>query len=234
MLGRKSRWALVALAAVVLAFVAAGGPAAAKHFIDGSTIKPGTIGNKQLGRGSVSSTKLSRSLLRALKGRTGATGKTGAAGAAGATGPRGPAGAFNLVDAQGRVVGPFVGYYAGVFPQAYVNGVVFTWDNSTSLSPVVGGGSIFYYKATGCVGTPYTVSGLPLEFPYMLESPPVPGSTVYVETFGSGPESFNYQSRRTSTGCTDTAPTAVAGMLSLTTAGTVPAVTKPLHVVPAN
>ncbi len=44
MLGRKRRWTAAIAAVAALAFVAIGGPAGAKHFINGSSIKPGSIG----------------------------------------------------------------------------------------------------------------------------------------------------------------------------------------------
>jgi hypothetical protein len=223
MLGRKRRWALVVLAIGALAFVAVGGPAAAKHFIDGKTIKPGTVGNKQLARGAVSSSKMSKSLLRSLKGKTGPTGPAGA---------RGPANAFNLVDATGRVIGPFVGFYAGQFPQALVNGVIYTWDNSATNANVFGGLTL-YYKVAGCGGQGYEPALLPPQAAWTLEATAAPGTNAYTVIPGSTFESFSYLSRRTSAGCTDTAATGITGVLPAQVAGTVPSVQKPLEVVPA-
>src|SRR5437868_7078983 len=116
---RNLRWALTALVAIGVAFVALGGPVVAKNFIDGGDIAPGTVGGRQIADGAISVRKLSRRAKRALAGRAGprgAAGATGPQGPAGANGARGPAGGLNVVDQNGAVLGTFVDYYASVFP----------------------------------------------------------------------------------------------------------------------
>jgi hypothetical protein len=237
MLGRKRRWALVVLALAATAFVAVGGPAGAKHFINGNTIKPGSIGSTQIAKGSIGSTKLSRSLRRSLTGKTGKTGATGAAGAPGAPGAaggRGAAGAFNVVDAGGHVVGLSVGFLSGVYPEVLINGGIYVWDNSPTNALIVGSSITLYYKAAGCGGTAYLPFTLyPPQQVWTLETTAAPGTTAYNAVPGAGFESFSYLSRKTSTGCTDTAATAITNALPAQVAGTVPSVQKPLRIVPA-
>jgi hypothetical protein len=233
MRGRKRRLALAVLAIGALVFVAVGGPAAAKHFIDGSTIKPGTVGNKQLAKGAVSSSKLSKSLLRSLKGKAGANGATGAQGSQGPKGDRGAPGAFNVVDASGHVVGPFVGTYAGQYIEALVNGVIYVWDNSPTNANVFGG-LVLYYKVAGCDGTPYLPALLPPQMAWTLEASGGPGTNAYVVVPGSTFENFSYLSHRTSAGCTDNAATAITNVLPAQIGGQVPSAQKPLEVVPAS
>jgi hypothetical protein len=71
---RNLRWMVAALVTIGVAFVALGGPAAAKHFIDGGDIAPGTVGGRQIANGAVSIRKRSpaervRGARRALPGR---------------------------------------------------------------------------------------------------------------------------------------------------------------------
>ncbi len=238
MLGRKRRWALTALAVGVLAFVAAGGPAAAKHFIDGKTIKPGTIGSTQLANGAVSSSKLSRSLKRALTGKAGATGKTGATGAAGGQGPqgaRGPAGALNVVDSQGRTLGVYAGSVGGAIVDVYTpDGAILIYDPTlTTNFPVVVASTTLFYQQPSCAGTafaPYNPS-YPFQTAIVLDTPPNPGSQIYAEQPGTA-QSFTAQSVKSAGGCTNSSG-GVTQMFPVKTAGVVPAVQKPLSFVPA-
>jgi hypothetical protein len=171
---------------------------------------------------------MSRSLLRSLKGKTGPTGPTGA------TGARGPAGAFNVVDAGGHVVGLFAGLFSGVYPEALINGGLYVWDNSPTNALVVGGGITLYYKVAGCGGTPYLPFTLyPPQQVWTLETTAGPGTTAYNAVPGAGFESFNYLSKKTNAGCTDTAATAIPNALPAQVAGTVPSVQKPLQILPA-
>jgi hypothetical protein len=239
MLGRKTRWTLMAIAVGVLAFVAVGGPATAKHFIDGASIKPGTVGSTQLASGAVTSSKLSKSLKKGITGKTGPRGATGAAGgtgAAGAPGARGPAGAFNVVDTQSRVLGQFAGWYSSSYPMVFTpDGAILIYDNNIATNYLATvGGTQLYYKQPACAGTAYSFfnSSYPLQIAIVLESPPVPGSKVYVELPGT-PESFTYQSYKTSSGCTTTS-SSTSNMLAVKEAGTVPNVQKPLSLVPAS
>jgi len=236
MRGRKLRWVVTALVALGVAFVAAGGPATAKKFIDGGDIAPGTVGGRQIANGAISVRKLSRRARRALRGSTGpkgATGATGAAGAQGPAGPRGPAGAARFVDRNGTVVGDVFSYYTGLYPEVMLPaGVVIVFDNdatnSNALSLIPG---TLYYQQAACAGTPYmTTSGvLPLEFGVILENPAVPGSTVY-KGVGS-PQTFTSVSIRNASGCSASA-TRVSNAYEAQVATTVPAVVKPLHQVP--
>ncbi|HZV75017.1 MAG TPA: hypothetical protein VFF79_14975 [Conexibacter sp.] len=237
---RNVRWALTALVAIGVAFVALGGPAAAKHFINGGDIKPGTVGSTQLARGAVTASKLSRGAKRALAGRTGprgATGPTGPAGANGAAGARGPAGAFNVVDAQGRVLGQSVGFFSGTLPEAYTaDGAILIYDNTLTVNyPAIVGGTTLVYKQAGCAGPGYAPdnTSLPFQVAIVLDGPPVPGSNVYVMTNGSGAESFTYQSVKTSAGCTNSSG-GISSAFPVRAAGTVPAVQKPLSIVPTS
>jgi hypothetical protein len=233
------RWVLAALVTIGAVFLAAGGPATAKHFIDGASIKPGTVGSTQLASGAVSSSKLSKSLRKSLKGKTGpkgATGATGATGGTGATGSRGPAGAFDVVDAQSRVLGQLVGWFSSSYPMIFTSdGAILIYDNNiaTNYLAVVGGTQL-YYKQPACAGTAYSFfnGSYPLQIAIVLESPPVPGSKVYVELPGT-PESFTYQSYKTSSGCTTTS-SSTSNMLAVKEAGTVPNLQKPLSLAPAS
>jgi hypothetical protein len=236
---RNLRWALTALVAIGVAFVALGGPAAAKHFIDGGSIKPGTVGGTQLADGSVSASKLTRRLRRTLVGRAGAAGKNGANGANGAqgpTGPRGAAGAFDVADTQGRTLGQFVGWYAPGYVQIYTaDGAIITYDPNVATNYLYSaGGATLYYKQAACAGTAYSFynSSLPLQAAIVLDSPPGPGSRIYVTLAGT-PENFTYQSYRSISGCT-TSSSSTSNMLPVNQAGVVPAVQKPLQLIPAS
>jgi hypothetical protein len=236
MLGRKSRWALVALAAAVLAFVAAGGPAAAKHFIDGKTIKPGTIGSTQLARGAVTSTKLSSSLKRQLTGKAGKNGANGASGGQGPQGARGPAGAFDVVDSQGRTIGLYQGSLgAGITNVFTPGGAILIYDTTLATNyPVLVASNVLFYQQAGCAGTAFGAynSSYPFQTAIVLESPPSPGSQIYVELPGT-PQTFTYQSVKTAAGCAN-ATGASPQAFAVKTAGTVPAVQKPLVLQPAS
>lgn len=240
MRGRKARWALTAAVVGVLAFVALGGPAAAKHFIDGGDIAPGTVGGRQIANGAISLRKLSRRAKGALAGRAGPTGSRGAAGAtgpqgsAGAAGARGPAGAYRFVDRNGTVVGDSFGYYSGVLPEVMLSsGVVIVFDNDATTSNAVPlSPGVLYYQQAACAGTAYvSTGGLPIELGTILASPAAPGSQIYKPILGT-PQSFTATSVRTASGCA--ASTArVTNAYEAGLAGTVPAVVKPLRQVPA-
>lgn len=236
---RNMRWVLAAVAGVAVAFVALGGPVAAKNFIDGGDIAPGTVGGRQIANGAVSIRKLSRRARRSLGGRAGprgaagAAGPAGPAGAAGAAGARGPAGAYNFVDRTGAVIGRSFGYYSGVLPEVVNSaGAVIVFDNDPSTAnafPVLGA---LYYAQAACAGTPYVPPGLPPEFGVILASPASPGSQVYKADLRSVAQSFTAASSRGSGGCV--ASTArLVGALEAIPAGTVPAIVKPLAQVPA-
>ncbi len=232
---RNLRWVLTVLVAIGVAFVAFGGPAAAKHLIDGGDIAPGTVGGRQIADGAISVRKLSRRAKRALTGRTGPRGVAGPAGPGGANGARGPAGAFDVVDTQNRVLGQFVGWYSPGYPQIYTAaGAILTYDTNVSTSYLYNaGGSTLYYKQPACAGTAYSNynSSYPLQAAIVLESPPGPGSRIYVTRAGT-PENFTYQSYRSSSGCT-TSSSSTSNMLPVKEAGVVPSVQKPLQLVPA-
>jgi hypothetical protein len=228
------RWVVMALVALGVAFVAVGGPATAKNFINGGDIAPGTVGGRQIANGAISVRKLSRRARRALKGSTGPKGATGATGGQGPTGPRGPAGAYNFVDRNGTVVGQAFGYYSGLYPEVMLPaGVVVLWDsdatNGNAFNIVPG---TLYYQQAACAGTPYmtNLAVIPIEIGVILENPPTPGSTVY-KGVGS-PQSFTSVSIRNASGCS-AAATRITNAYEAQAATTVPAVVKPLHQVPA-
>jgi hypothetical protein len=230
---RNLRWALTALVAIGVAFVALGGPAAAKHFIDGGDIAPGTVGGRQIANGAISTRKLSRGAKRSLRGRTGPRGANGATGATGPTGPRGPAGAYRLIDQNGTVIGDFVGYYAGVFPEVLNSaGAIVAYDNDpTTANALPLSPATLYYQQLNCAGTAYGVTGgLPFDIGIILQSPAAPGSQVYKLIPGT-PQSFTATSERTRTGCAASS-TRVAGAFEAQPAGTVAAAVKPLRLQP--
>jgi hypothetical protein len=244
MSGGRKRLVITALIVSATAFLAIGGPVVADKLITGRDLAPGTIGSRELANGAVSGRKLSRALRRSLQGRDGAAGRNGANGANGAQGPQGPqgpqgaqgpAGAFNVVDASGRVLGLFAGFYSSGYPQVYTAaGAILTWDTSIGTNyPTNIPTTQLYYKLPGCAGTAYANYGssYPFQSGIVLESPPVPGSAVYVMLPGT-PESFRYESYKTSSGCTTTSST-TSNQLPVRSAGTVPAVQKPLSLAPA-
>jgi len=228
MRGRKMRW-------VVTALVALGGPATAKRFIDGGDIAPGTVGNRQIANGAVSLRKISRRARRALRGANGATGATGATGAQGppgAAGARGPAGAYNFVDRTGAVVGQAFGYYAGIYPEVKIaSGAVVLFDNDPTTANAVAAVTSLYYQQAACAGPAFVPPGLPPEMAVILNSPAAPGSQIWVADVSTAPQSFTAASVRTSSGCA-ASTTRLAGVFEAKTAGTVPAVVKPLQQVP--
>jgi hypothetical protein len=230
---RNLRWTITALVAICVAFVALGGPATAKKFIDGGDIKPGTVGGRQIANGAISVRKLSRRARRALAGRTGpagATGPQGVAGAPGATGARGPAGAFRLIDQNGTVVGDFVGLVSGAYPQVLTDaGVILTYDNDPATGNALTLATpILYYQQAGCAGPAYgTNAPYSFDLGIVLQNPPSPGSQIYKLVPGT-PQSFTAASERTRTGCA-ASTTRVAGVFEAQPAGTVPAVVKPLR-----
>ena len=237
MLRRNVRWVLGALVAISVAFVAVGGPAVAKNFIDGGDIAPGTVGGRQIANGAISVRKLSRRARGALAGRAGprgaagAAGPAGPAGPAGATGARGPGGGFNFADATGAVIGRAFGYYSGVYPQV-VNaaGAVIVFDNDPSTANAFAISGALYYQQAACAGTAFVPQGLPPEIAVTLAV--TPGSQVYKANLGSTQQTFTSASIRTSGGCAASAARLV-GAYEAQAAGTIPAIVKPLHQVPA-
>ncbi|HXE45312.1 MAG TPA: hypothetical protein VN635_08940 [Conexibacter sp.] len=222
---RNLRWILAALVTLGVAFVGLGGPAAAKHFIDGRSIKPGTVGNRQLAGGAVSSSKLSRSLRRAI----GKAGPRGATGATGGTGPRGPAGGYRFIDQNGTVIGDAVGYYSGVYPEVLINGVALLYDNDASTPNALSLNTTLYYMQAACAGTAYaSTSGiLPFDAAIVLQTPASPGSPMFGMIPGT-PQSFTAASARTSTGCAPSS-TRITNAFAVQAAGTVPSAAKPLR-----
>jgi hypothetical protein len=168
-------------------------------------------------------------------GRNGANGANGSNGANGGTGPagaRGPAGAFNVVDASGRVIGPFAGFGPFSGPNVYLDsGVVLSYDNVPSTNYPNTLYTALVYKDPNCVGTPYvSFFGYFFEWPILLPSPPVPGTQIYSAIPGP-PESFTYQSVRSSTGCRNSSAAVTFGF-QVRENGIVPIVQEPLRLVP--
>jgi hypothetical protein len=168
-------------------------------------------------------------------GRNGANGSNGANGRNGLNGlngAAGAAGAFSVIDRNGDDVGLFAGIAYPFGIAVYLpSGAVLIYDNS----PVSNGPSIYFsiafYKQAGCAGQPYVVSsGLPFETPLILQNPPAPGSAMYFPTTLT-PESFTYQSFRTSSGCTNSTGTANPAY-PVEQDGVVPIVQEPLRLVP--
>lgn len=235
---KNLRWALITLITVSVAFVALGGPVVAKNFIDGGDIAPGTVGGRQIANGAISARKLSRRARNALAGRAGPRGAAGARGAtgpqgpAGANGGRGPAGAYRFVDRNGTLVGDSVGYYVGVYPQVRTaDGVIITFDNDPGNSNATPLAATLYYQQAACAGPAYGGPGLPFESAIILASPASPGSQIYRLVNGT-PQSFTAASARTSAGCA-ASTTRLTNAFEAQAAGTVPAVVKPLRLVPA-
>lgn len=241
MLKTRRRTVIVALAAAAAIFVAAGGPATAGKLVTKNQIAPSAVTNKAIANGAVTDAKLSSSLRKALKAKTGSAGAAGAPGAAGGqgakgdTGARGPAGAFNVVDATGKVIGQFVGTYSSNYPMAYTaEGAILTYDNnSLSNYPTNINSGPLYYKANGCTGQAYAYAsgGYLFQTAIVLDSPPNPGSKIYVALPGT-PETFTAESTKSSGGCSDT-NSGASQVYTVKEAGTVPTVTKPVLLQPA-
>jgi hypothetical protein len=227
------RWIVVALVALGVAFVAAGGPATAKKFINGGDIAPGTVGKRQLANGAVTLRKISRSARSALRGARGASGPAGPQGPAGAAGARGPAGAFNFVDRTGAVVGQAFGYYVGLYPEVKIgSGAVVVFDNDPTTANALPVITTLYYQQVACAGPAFIPPVMPPEFAVILDNPAAPGSQIYVADLSTAPQSFTAASVRSSSGCAASS-TALRGAFQAKTAGTVPAVVKPLQQAPA-
>lgn len=233
---RNLRWALTALVAIGAAFVALGGPATAKHFIDGGEIAPGTVGGRQIANGAVSVRKLSRGAKRALRGERGRRGAAGATGAAGANGARGPAGALNVVDATGKVLGLYTGLFSGTYYTIFTaQGAMLVYEPSTATdTPIPIGGTALFYRSTDCTGTPYApYSGsYPLEMAVFPAGAPRPGNPIFVLASGT-PQSFTYESVQSGSLTCTTSRGSSGPSLVARAAGTVPQVQKPFSIVPA-
>jgi len=242
----KGRIALALSVAVGAIFVAAGGPATAGKLVTKNQVAPSAITTKALADGAVTADKLSKSLRKSLKGTSGANGAPGASGTNGAngasgakgdTGARGPAGAFNVVDASGKVLGQYTGY--GSSPQITFftsDGVFFTYDSlyPSPNYPLNTPSGQVYFKAAGCTGQGYaTLAGYPFQAPIIMSSgTPAAGDKVYVMTPAPTPESFTYLSYRTGSGCTSSS-SSTSNAYPVREAGVVPSVLKPLTIVPS-
>ena len=241
MTGRRGRVALTIAAAAVVAFFVSGGWAAAKRMISGKEIASGAIGSRHLANGSVSRAKLSRGLRRliAKSGQRGPTGTTGPQGPKGDPGQRGPAGAFDVVDAQGRRVGVFAGWFNTDATEAVMEvytagGAILLYSGNLSSDAPVIWANTAYYEQPGCVGTPYGAydSTAPFQIGFVIDSPPVAGANVYVKTPGV-PHGITYSSTK-SVGWCSAASGSEAQAFPLQRAGTVPVAQKPLSLVPAS
>jgi hypothetical protein len=167
-------------------------------------------------------------------GRAGANGTNGANGANGTNGARGPAGAFNVVDQQGRTVGLFAGFTIFGTAAYTDSGVVLAYDNVPATNYPYTLYTALYYKLPGCGGAAYTISvggPYPPQLPTILASPPGPGSQMYSAILSVAPESFTYESVRTSTGCADSR-SAIAEAYPARENGIVPIVQEPLVLQP--
>jgi hypothetical protein len=235
---------LSVLAIGAVAFVVSGGLATAAKLITGRDLAPGTITSRELGRGSVTARKLARGLQRTLRGARGArgapgargaagsAGAQGAAGPAGATGARGPAGAFDVVDAAGRNLGQFGGTFTGFTTVITSAGAMLTYDPvRANASPIFFSGNAIYFREGSCRGAPYGVfnEGITIQAPYYAESIAVPGIRIWIGV-AALPEESTFQSALSAGTCVNGAARITA--IPLRDAGTLPAVTKPLVVVP--
>ena len=240
----KSRIALALVVAAGAIFVAAGGPATAGKLVTKNQVAPGAITTKAIANGAVTAEKLSKSLRTSLKGAKGANGAPGANGANGANGAsgakgdpgaRGPAGAFNVVDANGKVIGTFTGFFSSNYLSALTaDGALLVYDaNSPQAYPSSFSSGPIFYKQAACAGQAYgTITGYPVQMAIILDGPPVPGSKIYVMSPAASAESFTYQSIRTSSGCSTTS-SSVSNAYPAHEAGTLPSIVKPLTIVPS-
>ena len=165
-------------------------------------------------------------------GRNGRNGVNGSNGANGQNGARGPAGAFNVIDQAGNRLGLFAGFGIGLGPSVYTDsGVVLTYDNSpASIGPITLYTALVY-KLAGCAGTAYApYAGYPFEWPVILNVPPAPGSQMYSMIPGT-PESFTYESVRTSSGCSNSRAAVTYGF-PVRENGVVPIAQEPLRLQP--
>ena len=234
----RGRTLLVVLAAAAAIFVVAGGPATAGKLVTKNQIAPSAVTNKAIANGAITDAKLSKAL-RAKLGKTGSAGVNGAPGAPGAkgdTGARGPAGAFNVVDATGKVLGPLVGmatsppYFDLLHPRRRPVDLRLGERPELSVDLLVRSDPL---QVGGCAGQAYgTLSGYPLQTPIVLDGPPSAGSKIYIMQPAASAESFTYQSYRSSSGCT-TSSAGVSNAYPAKEAGVLPSLTKPLTVVPA-
>lgn len=241
MLRNRRMTVLALLAATAAIFVAAGGPATAGKLITKNQIAPSAVTNKAIANGAVTDAKLSKSLRNSIKGKAGAQGAQGlpgaqgAQGAQGAKGDRGPAGAFNVVDATGKVLGQYLGLFSSNYVMVYTaEGAVLMYDNGNPSSyPTPTNPPVLYYKADGCVGQAYGNAnpGFPFQTAIVLEGPPNPGSKIYVAIPGT-PENFTAESTKTSSGCSDS-NSGASQAYTVKEAGTVPTLTKPVLAQPA-
>lgn len=241
MLSSRTRIVLAALVAVVAMFVAAGGPATAGRLITKNQIAPGAVTSKAIASGAVTESKLSKGLRNAIKrkaggqGAQGPQGAAGAQGAQGAKGDRGPAGAFNVVDATGKVLGQFLGVFSSTLLMVYTEeGAVLMYDNGApGAYPSPTNPPVLYYKSDGCAGQAYgsVNPAYPFQTAIVLEGPPNPGSKIYVAIPGT-PENFTAESTKTSSGCSDS-NSGASQVYTVKEAGTVPTLTKPVMAQPA-
>lgn len=229
--GGLPRRAYVALALAGMAlFVTLGGPAYAASLINGKTIKPRSITAKQLAKGAVSTAALSSSARKSLKGKAGGTGPAGAAGATGPVGPTGATGSptvYDVYDSAGRRIGRDAGVLVSY--QLVLNDagalLAYSFDTSTAL-PVPLGASTLLYKQAGCGGQAYLFTAIAAQAAVFQDPTPAVGSTIWIED-QAPPETFTYQSTRTGNTCANGVGPAM-NVVPARTAGTVPAVQKPL------
>jgi hypothetical protein len=229
----RRQYVALALAAAAV-FVALGGPAyAAKAVkqISGSSIKPKSITSKQLADGSVSLAKLAASARTALKGppgTPGAPGDAGPTGSPGELGARGPATVNDVVDRTGRRIGRDLGLLAAYQAVLTDEGAILAYQgNVADPNPIPLVSGPLYFKVANCQGQAYLANaGVPPEMGVILAAPPVPGSPIWVAQ-PAAYESFTAASSRGAGACTN-GSAAVTGALPARTAGTVPALQKPL------
>jgi Collagen triple helix repeat (20 copies) len=247
MRGRNRRLALAVLAAGAVAFVLSGGLATAAKLITGRQLAPGTITRRELADGAVTARKLARGVKvkgakgdRGPAGAQGATGPAGPSGPAGTpgsrgdTGPRGPAGAFDVVDAEGRTLGQFVGFFSGTLTMVERGGAIFYYDPGLSPNyPATIGGTAVFFRGPSCTGAAYApYAGVPVTSAILVGSPPTPGTRAWVMTAAT-PENVPYASVL-SGGICSTSSSTVSNALPAREAGTVPVATKPFALVPAS
>lgn len=164
----------------------------------------------------------------------GPAGGTGATGPQGPVGERGPAGAFNAVDQTGKVIGPIVGFFSGVYPMVRLSsGAILVWDgNPSNANPLPFVAPEVFYRQAGCSGDAYGLysPGLPFDLGIVIGSPPAPGSPIYRLQPGT-PQSFTALSTLTPAGCQATS-SAISMAYIAKPAGSVPTVAQPFYIEP--
>lgn len=199
---------------------------------------------------------------RGFQGRSGVRGQRGPAGAAGARGPAGPAGgpgqqgphgatgpagatgaagAFDMVDAQNRTIGVLVGAFTydgtslldthQMVMTAAGALLVFGVDSGRSGAELLDSPyQRLSYTGQNCTGTAYGDASAPGQFAILPEGGAA-GSPAYVLDWSVPVGSVGVASSRSDGSCNKVDST-VQRALPARQAGTVPAVAKPLRVVP--